>query len=152
MRAHQHNEAAKNLCSRLEKGCHLFKCMQPQPWLGLQRSENADYLRVENCVFCGLGFDPVWATRSVSCQHMYHEWCCWYVFETSTTCVAAGCGVEMHEGWWVCASFVKPGATASVENTTNSGSGQTSAQPHAREFLPSLLHNILIFMFVKLML
>jgi hypothetical protein len=31
MRAATHNEAAKTLCGRVEKGCALFKTMHPQP-------------------------------------------------------------------------------------------------------------------------
>jgi hypothetical protein len=35
IRAASHNEAAKTLCVRLEKGSSIFRSIQPQPWLGL---------------------------------------------------------------------------------------------------------------------
>ena len=122
-----HNEAAKTLCLQLEKRSSIFRSMQPQPWLDLQRSETPDYLRIENCTFCGLGFNPVWTARSASCQHIYQEWCCRFVFEASTTCVAARCGAEMHEGWWACSGFIKLEASGCLGNSEDRATGKTLA-------------------------
>ena len=133
-KAARHNEAAKTLCGRLEKGFALFRPVQPQPSLGLQRCDNADYLRVENCAFCDLGFNPIWTARTASCQHLYHDSYCRFVFETSTTCVAAACGTKMHEGWWAFAGLIKPGESANQVNPTEMFSGQTSTPQPAGEF------------------
>ena len=29
-------------------------------------------------------------------------------FSESTTCIVKGCGSDMHEDWWICASVAKP--------------------------------------------
>jgi hypothetical protein len=80
---------------------------------------------------------------------MYHEWCCRFVFEASTTCVAAGCGAEMHEGWWACSGFVKPGASGCLVNSEDRGTGKTSAQPHAGQYLALFLFVIEFFVMMR---
>jgi hypothetical protein len=106
---------------------------------------------VENCTFCDLGFNPVWAARTASCQHLYHDWCCRFVFETSTTCVAPGCGTEMHEGWWACAGLIKPGQSANQVNPAEMFSRQTSAPQHAGEFLRYLSDISISFLFLRVL-
>ena len=111
------NRAVEVILTRLDSGAWLFRSIAPQPFKHSKPAEK-EWVVLEKCSFCGLGFQPVWDVRLASCKHGYHEWCCRFHFEKSTKCVEEGCGEEMHEGWWSAVGLVKPGtSSASVFST-----------------------------------
>lgn len=91
---------------------HPFPSIPPNP---IEIKEKT-WLMVEKCSFCGLGFDPIWATRLTSCKHFYHDWCALSHFNTSFFCIENKCGQEMHDAWNV-VGLRKLGTTISMMAT-----------------------------------
>ena len=110
------SRAVEVILTRLESGAWLFRSIAPQPFKH-SKPDVKEWVMLEKCSFCGLGFEPVWDVRLASCKHGYHEWCCRFHFENSTKCVEEGCNEEMHEGWWSAVGLVKPGISARVFST-----------------------------------
>ena len=98
-------------------GTYLFRSVPLRPYVDVVICDPPVQHVLRECVFCGLGFAPVWAMKLASCCHPYHEWCLRLHFESSKFCIAADCGVEMHEGWWVSTGLLKPGIPAALEST-----------------------------------
>jgi hypothetical protein len=71
---------------------------------------NRSYIWVSDCCsFCGLGFEPIWATIVASCKHLYHPWCALIHFTFSTMCVDPSCEQMFHDNWWFYSGIKKPG-------------------------------------------
>lgn len=104
------------ILTRPESGAWIFRSIAPLPYKH-SKPGDTEWIRLEKCSFCGLGFEPVWDVRLASCKHGYHEWCCRFHFENSTKCVEEGCDEEMHEGWWSAIGLVKPGTSSRVFTT-----------------------------------
>jgi hypothetical protein len=53
----------------------ILKRAPLQPYVRLQdvKEFRKEWLPIESCVFCGLGFAFVWATMMSSCKHVYHN-------------------------------------------------------------------------------
>jgi hypothetical protein len=53
----------------------FFRRVPPQPHIDLHVAMKSigECILVEKCVFCGLEFVPIWATRFSSYKHVYHE-------------------------------------------------------------------------------
>jgi hypothetical protein len=104
----QHEFAIKDLVNQSHRG-FVFKRVPPQPYSELHIVIGFEWLLVEKCVFCGLGFALVWATKMLSCKHMYHGWCSTYHFSKSTKCILEDCAAKMHHAWWDCVGLSKLG-------------------------------------------
>jgi hypothetical protein len=68
-----------------------------------------EWILVEKCVYCGLGFAPIWATRFSSYKHVYHDCCSTYHFGRTTKCIVKECEAKMHEILWGCVGLTKLG-------------------------------------------
>ena len=82
-KARRLRRAMEVILTRLDSGAWLFRSIAPQPFKHSKPDEK-EWVMLEKCSFCGLGFQPVWDVRLASCKHSYHEWCCRFHFENST--------------------------------------------------------------------
>ena len=115
-KAERLRRAVEVILTRLDSGAWLFRSIAPQPFKHSKPYEK-EWVMLEKCSFCELGFQPIWDVRLASCKHGYHEWCCRFHFENSTKCVEEGCDEEMHEGWWSAVGLVKLGTLARAFST-----------------------------------
>lgn len=115
LQADRNEVAIKLLLGRLEAGSYLFRFVTPTPYIGWETPDPKEWLPLDNCSFCGLGFAPVWAVKLASCKHAYHELCARIHFQTSTVCSEIDCKEEMHDKWWSSVGFLKPGVDTAVE-------------------------------------
>jgi hypothetical protein len=72
----RHADAVANLCISDSRGYKLgANCVPPKPYflIGSVSVVDKSFMEIEHCVFCGLGFAPVWALMFSTCKHLYHH-------------------------------------------------------------------------------
>lgn len=105
----RHEVAVKSCLVRLESGLTLFRSVPPQPIPNLSSPSLKEWIQFDACVYCGFGFEPVWAVVLATCKCAYHNICCRVHFQDYTTCIEVKCKKEMHPDWWAANGIVKPG-------------------------------------------
>ncbi len=94
----RHDNVFRDLIVKFQRGCNTQKNLVPQPFFPLKSSNliPRTWIVLKKCVFCGLGFVPIWDICFTSYKHAYHEWCALYFFGFPTKCVQQECGEKMH--------------------------------------------------------
>lgn len=93
--------------------------VSPKPYFcnGETTTVERNFLPTEKCVFCGLGFAPLWALRFSSCQHPYHHWCATYHFARTEKCVSKACNEQVqHVGWWESSGLRRPNGVGLLDS------------------------------------
>jgi hypothetical protein len=66
-----------------------------------------------------------------------------------TTNGVADLSLRLQRPVWACSGFVKPGASGCLVNSEDRGTGKTSAQPHAGQYLALFLFVIEFFVMMR---
>jgi hypothetical protein len=96
------------LSSNIQKGLSCPNIITALPSSLVNKLGFEEPLLIGLCAFCGLGFAPLWACKITSYKHVYHYWCVYLHFNTSTKCIQARCEEDTHEAWWHFIGIKKP--------------------------------------------
>jgi len=85
--AKQNRDVARMLSSNIHKGLSRQNLVATLPSSLVNKLGFEEPLSIGLCVFCGLGFAPLWIGKITYCKHVYHCWCAYLHFSTSTKCI-----------------------------------------------------------------
>jgi hypothetical protein len=85
--AKKNRDAARMLSSNIHKGLSHQNLVATLPSSLVNKLGFEEPLSIGLCVFCGLGFAPLWVGKITYCKHVYHCWCAYLHFNTSTKCI-----------------------------------------------------------------